>query len=81
MSKLPGELYDVVIASEVVEHVAQMDSFIQDCARATAPGGLLIVSTLNRTGAAYALGVVVVRAAHCFSRTDACTNASTRFGV
>ena len=54
-----GRQFDVVIASEVVEHVAQMDTFIQDCARVVAPGGVLVVSTLNRTAKAHALAIVV----------------------
>ena len=34
---------------EVVEHVADVNSFLMDCARLVRPGGLLFVATINRT--------------------------------
>lgn len=52
------EQFDVVLALEIVEHVANVDEFIQSCAKLVKPGGLLIVSTLNRTPKSYALGVI-----------------------
>ncbi len=48
--------FDVVLALEVVEHVTEPGPFLRDCARLLAPGGLMIVSTLNRTVASLALG-------------------------
>ncbi len=45
-----GEQYDVVLALEIVEHVADVDLFIQACAALVKPGGLLFLSTINRTG-------------------------------
>lgn len=53
-----GETFDVVLALEVVEHVADPDLFLRCCAALVAPGGTLIVSTLNRTAKAFALGIV-----------------------
>ena len=53
-----GQSFDVVIASEVVEHVVDMPTFVRDCASAVKPGGLLVLSTLNRTLLSYALGIV-----------------------
>ena len=41
--------YDLVTAMEVVEHVAEPQGFIDDLAARLAPGGLLILSTPNRT--------------------------------
>jgi len=41
--------FDLVCAMEVVEHVADKAGFIASLANALAPGGLLIVSTPNRT--------------------------------
>ena len=35
-----GRTYYIVIASEVVEHVVEMESFVADCAAATKPGGM-----------------------------------------
>nr|HRO15992.1 bifunctional 2-polyprenyl-6-hydroxyphenol methylase/3-demethylubiquinol 3-O-methyltransferase UbiG [Paracoccus sp. (in: a-proteobacteria)] len=44
-----GQVFDVVLALEIVEHVADPQAFIATCARLLRPGGLLIASTLNRT--------------------------------
>lgn len=49
--------FDVVLALEVVEHVADPGLFLECCAGLVAPGGLLVVSTLNRTAKAFALAV------------------------
>ena len=53
-----GETFDVVLAMEVVEHVADRDAFIAACGRLLRPGGLLFVATINRTLKAYALAIV-----------------------
>jgi 2-polyprenyl-6-hydroxyphenyl methylase/3-demethylubiquinone-9 3-methyltransferase len=53
-----GESFDVVLALEVVEHVADPPLFLRCCAELVRPGGLLIVSTLNRTAKAFALAVI-----------------------
>jgi len=41
--------FDLVTCLEVVEHVADVDAFLAGLAGALAPGGLLILSTPNRT--------------------------------
>lgn len=53
-----GRRFDCVIALEVIEHVPDVPSFLQSCADATEPGGLLVLSTLNRTAKSFALGIV-----------------------
>jgi 2-polyprenyl-6-hydroxyphenyl methylase/3-demethylubiquinone-9 3-methyltransferase len=53
-----GAQFDAVLALEVVEHVADPDAFIASAARLVAPGGALILSTLNRTARAFFLGIV-----------------------
>ncbi|MGI8527487.1 MAG: bifunctional 2-polyprenyl-6-hydroxyphenol methylase/3-demethylubiquinol 3-O-methyltransferase UbiG [Pseudolabrys sp.] len=52
------EKFDVVLAMEVVEHVADVRSFIATCASMVRPGGLLFVATLNRTLKSFALAIV-----------------------
>ena len=53
-----GERFDAVLALEIVEHVADLDAFATACAGLVKPGGSLLVATLNRTLAAYALAIV-----------------------
>ncbi|MEL6486301.1 MAG: bifunctional 2-polyprenyl-6-hydroxyphenol methylase/3-demethylubiquinol 3-O-methyltransferase UbiG [Pseudomonadota bacterium] len=58
--------FDLVTSVEVIEHVADKRAFIADVAARIAPGGLLVMSTPNRTaasrvllvGAAEAIGYV-----------------------
>jgi 2-polyprenyl-6-hydroxyphenyl methylase/3-demethylubiquinone-9 3-methyltransferase len=44
-----GEVFDLVLALEIVEHVADPPAFLRACAELVRPGGKLIVSTINRT--------------------------------
>jgi 2-polyprenyl-6-hydroxyphenyl methylase/3-demethylubiquinone-9 3-methyltransferase len=53
-----GERFDVVLAMEVVEHVADLALFVQRCAEMVKPGGLMITATLNRTLKSFALAIV-----------------------
>lgn len=53
-----GETFDIVVASEVVEHVADLDLFLGCTAKAVKPGGLMVVTTLNRTLKSFALAIV-----------------------
>jgi 2-polyprenyl-6-hydroxyphenyl methylase / 3-demethylubiquinone-9 3-methyltransferase len=53
-----GRTYDVVLAMEVVEHVADVDFFVASCCAAVKPGGLLVMATLNRTLKSFALAIV-----------------------
>jgi 2-polyprenyl-6-hydroxyphenyl methylase / 3-demethylubiquinone-9 3-methyltransferase len=53
-----GKQYDLVTALEIVEHVADVPLFLQSCAALVKPGGMLIVSTLNRTPKSFMLGIV-----------------------
>jgi 2-polyprenyl-6-hydroxyphenyl methylase/3-demethylubiquinone-9 3-methyltransferase len=53
-----GERFDVVLAMEVVEHVADVPLFVSTCARMVKPGGLFIAATLNRTMKSFALAIV-----------------------
>jgi 2-polyprenyl-6-hydroxyphenyl methylase/3-demethylubiquinone-9 3-methyltransferase len=53
-----GERFDVVVALEVIEHVADIGSFIGACAQLARPGGALVFSTLNRTPQSFLFGIV-----------------------
>jgi 2-polyprenyl-6-hydroxyphenyl methylase/3-demethylubiquinone-9 3-methyltransferase len=50
--------FDLILNMEVIEHVADPAAFLQSTARLLAPGGLMIVATLNRTPKAFALAKV-----------------------
>ena len=52
------EAFDVVLAMEVVEHVADVGLFVDLAASMVKPGGLLFVATLNRTMKSFALAIV-----------------------
>ncbi len=53
-----GERFDVVLAMEVVEHVADPQDFLTVCASLLKPGGLTIVSTLNRNPKSYLMAII-----------------------
>ena len=50
--------FDAVLAMEVIEHVPDVPAFIQLVARLVRPGGMLLLSTINRTIKSYALAIV-----------------------
>jgi 2-polyprenyl-6-hydroxyphenyl methylase / 3-demethylubiquinone-9 3-methyltransferase len=50
--------FDLVLNLEVIEHVADPGAYLRDTARLIAPGGLMILATLNRTLKALALAKV-----------------------
>jgi 2-polyprenyl-6-hydroxyphenyl methylase/3-demethylubiquinone-9 3-methyltransferase len=53
-----GESFDVVLAMEVIEHVADVGLFVDLTASMVKPGGLMFVATLNRTMKSFALAIV-----------------------
>lgn len=50
--------FDVILALEIVEHVADVQAFIDYCTKLLKPGGILILSTINRTWKAYAVAII-----------------------
>ena len=46
---IQGERFDLVVSLEVIEHVTDPRAFVAGLAAALAPGGLMILSTPNRT--------------------------------
>ncbi len=61
-----GTRYNLITCLEVVEHVADRDSFFAALASLLAPGGLAILSTPNRTPASWA---VLIAGAEIITRT------------
>ena len=53
----PGS-FDAITCMEMLEHVPDPGSVLRACARLLKPGGVLLLSTLNRTPAAFALAIV-----------------------
>jgi len=52
-----SEAYDIVLALEIVEHVADVPEFLRACTKMVKPGGILFMSTLNRTVKSYAMAI------------------------
>ena len=52
------ERFDIVLAMEVVEHVTDVGVFLKRCAAMLKPGGMMVVSTLNRNWKSFALAIV-----------------------
>ncbi|MGC2813134.1 MAG: bifunctional 2-polyprenyl-6-hydroxyphenol methylase/3-demethylubiquinol 3-O-methyltransferase UbiG [Bradyrhizobium sp.] len=52
------ERFDIVLAMEVIEHVSDVGAFLNRCATMLKPGGLMVVSTLNRNWKSFALAIV-----------------------
>ena len=53
-----GEVFDVVLNMEVVEHVADPLAYLTACQTLLKPGGLMICSTLNRNTKSFLMAIV-----------------------
>jgi len=53
-----GELFDVVLNMEVIEHVADPQALINSCEALLKPGGLMICSTINRNSKSYLFAII-----------------------
>jgi 2-polyprenyl-6-hydroxyphenyl methylase/3-demethylubiquinone-9 3-methyltransferase len=52
------EKFDVVLAMEIVEHVDDVEKFIEATANCLKSGGLMFVATLNRTAKSYLNAII-----------------------
>lgn len=52
------ESFDCVVASEVIEHVTDKDTFISASSQLIKPGGSLVITTINQTALSYAAAIV-----------------------
>jgi 2-polyprenyl-6-hydroxyphenyl methylase/3-demethylubiquinone-9 3-methyltransferase len=53
-----GETFELVTALEIVEHVSDVSAFLSAASALVARGGVLVLSTINRTQKARALAIV-----------------------
>jgi 2-polyprenyl-6-hydroxyphenyl methylase/3-demethylubiquinone-9 3-methyltransferase len=51
-----GQIFDAITAFEVIEHVPEPRLFLAELSTLLAPGGVLVLSTLNRTRRSLVLG-------------------------
>ena len=53
-----GEKFDAILNMEVIEHVADPQVFLNECAAMLKPDGIMFLATLNRTLKSFALAIV-----------------------
>ena len=53
-----NETFDVILAMEVIEHVADPRAFVRTCASMLKPEGLLFAATINRTLKSFGLAII-----------------------
>jgi 2-polyprenyl-6-hydroxyphenyl methylase / 3-demethylubiquinone-9 3-methyltransferase len=53
-----GVQFDVVLALEIIEHVADVNLFYQAITQLIKPDGILVLSTINQTPKSYAMAIV-----------------------
>jgi len=53
-----GEKFDIIVNMEVVEHVADVSLYLSACRALLKPGGIMLLSTINRTPKAYLFAII-----------------------
>ena len=59
LNTIDAGTFDIVIASEVIEHVDDPAQFTRELSGTLKPGGCAMITTLNRTWKSYVLGIFV----------------------
>lgn len=54
-----GAKYDIVVALEIIEHVSSPAEFVKNLTTLVKPGGMLIISTINRTIKSYVYTILM----------------------
>ena len=72
-----GARYDIIYASEVIEHVTDRHLFAASIATMLAPSGTVVITTINRTLASFALAKVALE--YVFRTVPAGTHDPSRF--
>eukprot|EP00297_Palpitomonas_bilix_P009904 CAMPEP_0113899734 /NCGR_PEP_ID=MMETSP0780_2-20120614/20231_1 /TAXON_ID=652834 /ORGANISM="Palpitomonas bilix" /LENGTH=281 /DNA_ID=CAMNT_0000892005 /DNA_START=207 /DNA_END=1052 /DNA_ORIENTATION=+ /assembly_acc=CAM_ASM_000599 len=52
------DAFDIVIASEVIEHVPNRDGFVDDLSKLCRKGGIVLITTINRTVRSYLEAII-----------------------
>ncbi|KAK4883897.1 hypothetical protein RN001_000168 [Aquatica leii] len=55
------EKYDVVVASEVLEHVTEKKTFLEHCVKCLKPGGSIFITTFNKTFRSWIMSVILIQ--------------------
>ena len=53
-----GEVFDIILNMEVVEHVAEPKAYLMLCEKLLRSGGLMVCSTINRNAKSYLLAII-----------------------
>jgi 2-polyprenyl-6-hydroxyphenyl methylase/3-demethylubiquinone-9 3-methyltransferase len=53
-----NEQFDVILCLEIIEHVADVDLFIQSCAKLLKKNGIIFFATLNRTAKSFLFAII-----------------------
>ena len=53
-----NEQFDVILCLEIIEHIADVDLFIQSCAKLLKKNGIIFFATLNRTAKSFLFAIV-----------------------
>lgn len=53
-----GEVFDVVLNMEVIEHVPDPVAYLTACHQLIRPGGVMILSTINRNAQSFAMAIL-----------------------